>query len=176
MGKVRENCRERLRHSLHFLISLTNHLISFKQWSHLGLPLSPLPTDIASVTPLIPLLTPHFMICYSRTHNCLTGHNHTTCPGIWKPNIWEQNRTCAACSGDSQHPGTASRAGIAPAAQVVHTCGWLAQGLGEEWAPPGSNSCKLSKGNRSVNLLYDHVMEESLTIQMCKPQGQGCEY
>lgn len=40
----------------------------------------------------------------------------------------------------------------------------------------GSNSCKLFKGNRSVNLLCDHVMEEPLMISMCKPKGQGFEH
>lgn len=174
MEKVRENCRERLRHSPYFLISLTNHLISFKQWSHLGLLSSPLPTDIASATPLIPLLTPHFMICQPGTHNCFAGHNHAPAQASEPRGIRAQSRTWAACTG-------IQRAGAAAEQEQPQLLKWCSLLVGWHGARrkseqlPGSNSCRLSKRNRGVNLLCEHVMQEPLTIQMCKPQGQGCE-
>lgn len=52
--------------------------------------------------------------------------------------------------------------------------GWHGAWLNSEKLS-GSNSCKLFKGNRGVNLLCDHVTEEPLIVHLCKPQGQGCK-
>lgn len=147
MEKVRENCRERLRHSSYFLISLTNHLISFKQWSHLGLLSSPLPTDIASATPLIPLLTPHFMICESGRHNCFTGHNHTTCPSMWKLRYPSAEQDMCCLHGD---PSVLEQAAEQEQPQLLKGCSlvvsWHRAGQKREQLPTVPTVANYLKG------------------------------